>query len=101
MARSWRPRMGQFTGLLGVGVMVLLGLCLSYKPRQVRWRLVLVGVLVQVMLAGAILRVPGIKDGFEKLAWFVNQVIQKAQAGINFVFGYGLPDDKGAWGFIF
>ena len=47
--------MGQFTGLLGVVVMVLLGLGLSYDRRHVRWKLVGVGILVQVVLAGTIL----------------------------------------------
>jgi concentrative nucleoside transporter, CNT family len=92
--------MGQFTGLLGVGVMVLLGVCLSYHRRHIQWRLVGVGIVLQCVLAGVILRVPGFKEGFNYLGEFVNQVIQMSQKGIDFVFGK-VGDASGPWGFIF
>ena len=93
--------MGQFTGVLGILVMVLLALALSTNRARVPWRSVAIGVLVQVVLAAAILRVPGIKELFEGLGWFVNQVIQKSEAGIDFVFSAALRDETKPWGFIF
>ncbi len=93
--------MDQFTGVLGILVMVLLGLALSTNRARVPWRSVAMGVLVQIVLAAAILRVPGIKELFEGLGWFVNQVIQKSEAGIDFVFSAPLRDASQPWGFIF
>ncbi len=106
--------MGQFTGLLGVAVMVLLAFGLSYDRRRVPWKLVLVGIVVQMLLAGVILRmpgrdrlvfgkmryIPGPSDAFHALGEFVNRVIQMSQAGIDFVFGK-VGDASGPWGFIF
>ena len=93
--------MGQFTGVLGILVMVLLGLALSTKRSRVPWGSVAMGVLVQIVLAGAILRMPGLRELFEDLGWFVNQVIQKSEAGIDFVFSAALRDASKPWGFIF
>jgi CNT family concentrative nucleoside transporter len=93
--------MHQYVGILGIAVMVLLAYSLSTDRRRVPWRLVFMGILVQVVLAAVILRAPGVKDIFEFLGWFVNRVIQKSEAGIDFVFGGALRDDSKPWGFIF
>jgi concentrative nucleoside transporter, CNT family len=93
--------MERFIGLLGVAVMVLLALFLSYDRKRVQWKFVLIGIASQVVLAGVILRVPGFKEAFEKLGWLVNQVIQKSEFGIDFVFGAALRDASKPWGFIF
>ena len=90
----------RFIGLLGIGVMVLLGVALSTNRSKVPWRLVGIGILVQMALASAILKLPGLKEAFDVLAWFINHVIQMSQAGIDFVFG-AVGNDKGPWGFIF
>ncbi len=106
--------MDRFIGLLGVVVMVLLALCLSYDRTHVRWKLVVVGIVLQCVLAGVILRmhgwditlngkvrhIPGPSDGFHYLGEFVNNVIQMSQSGIDFVFGR-VGDAGGPWGFIF
>lgn len=93
--------MQQFTGLLGIFVMVVLGLALSTNRGKVPWRLVLTGIAVQIILAAAILKMPLLKEVFEGLGWFVNQVISKSEAGIDFVFGSALRDASKPWGFIF
>ncbi|MBS0192404.1 MAG: nucleoside transporter C-terminal domain-containing protein [Phycisphaerales bacterium] len=93
--------MGQFTGLIGVCVMILLGLALSTNPSKVPWRLVFVGVLVEIIVAGTILWIPGIKDAFEVLGYIVNRIIQMSDAGTDFVFGSALRDPSKPWGFIF
>jgi CNT family concentrative nucleoside transporter len=92
--------MDRYIGLLGVLVMIALGFALSTDRRSIRWRLVLVGVLAQLALAAAIIRIPGLKDAFALLGEFVNTVIQMSQNGIDFVFGR-VGDPSGAWGFIF
>ncbi len=92
--------MDRYIGLLGVFVMIALGLALSTNRGAIRWRLVLVGVLAQIALAEAIIRVPALKDAFGLLGEFVNTVIQMSQKGIDFVFGK-VGDPSGPWGFIF
>jgi len=91
----------QYRGLLGVGVMILLGLALSTNRSRVPWRLVLIGVVVEILVAGAILWVPGIKAAFEVLGQIVNRIIQMSDAGTDFVFGSALRDPSKPWGFIF
>ena len=93
--------MDQYRGLLGVGVMILLGLALSTNRSRVPWRLVLIGVVVEILVAGAILWVPGIKAAFEVLGQIVNRIIQMSDAGTDFVFGSALRDPSKPWGFIF
>jgi concentrative nucleoside transporter, CNT family len=93
--------MGQYIGILGVLTMIVLGVALSANRRQIPWRQVLVGVLLQVVLAGAILKAPLLKDAFQALGKFVNAIIEKSEDGIAFVFGSKLADPSGPWGFIF
>ncbi|HLF62878.1 MAG TPA: nucleoside transporter C-terminal domain-containing protein [Saprospiraceae bacterium] len=79
-----------------LGVAVLLGICylLSVDRKAINWRLVIGGILLQLVLAVLILKVPvvyiifqGIADGFVALLKF-------ADAGAGFVFGFW-PDE--AW----
>lgn len=91
----------QYRGLLGVGVMILLGYALSTNRSRVPWRLVMIGIVVEILVAGAILWVPGIKNAFEVLGAIVNRIIQMSEAGTDFVFGSALRDPSKPWGFIF
>lgn len=93
--------MGQYTGLLGICVMILLAFGLSTNRSKVPWKFVFIGVIVEILVAGAILRLPGIRDFFEGMGWFVNRVIDMSQAGTDFVFGSALRDKSGPWGFVF
>src|SRR6185369_6413223 len=88
-------------GLVGVGVMIVLGLALSYNRRAVRWKLVGIGVLVQIAMAGIILKVPGFREAFQVLGAFVNRVIQMSQEGIKFVFSQEFAKPGPPWGFVF
>lgn len=81
--------------------MILLALALSTNRSKVPWKFVLIGVIVEILVAGAILRLPGIRDFFEGMGWFVNRVIDMSQAGTDFVFGSALRDKSKPWGFIF
>lgn len=92
--------MERFIGLIGVLVMVALALALSCDRRNVRWRIVVVGILIQMLVAAAVLRVPGIKQAFAGAAWCVNVVIDQCQAGIEFIFGHTLANAPGP-GFSF
>jgi CNT family concentrative nucleoside transporter len=93
--------MPHLTGFLGVGVLILLALAMSWNRRAVPWRLVVVGVLMQVVIAALILRVPGTIWVFQQAAWLVDRLIAQSDAGIAFLFGPNLSNPSGPWGFVF
>ena len=79
------------TGLLRgtLGVVVLLGICylLSANRSKINWRLVGVGLGLQIILAIAILKVPFIRDAFDLIASFFVVVLDFTDAGADFVLG--------------
>ncbi|MFM7051522.1 MAG: NupC/NupG family nucleoside CNT transporter [Planctomycetota bacterium] len=92
--------MGQFTGLLGVGTILLVGCALSLNRWRIPWRTVLVGVGLQFLLAFLLLKFPPVVAAFEVAAAGVAKVISFADDGTRFIFG-NATDASGAWGFIF
>ena len=92
--------MTQWTGLLGVLVILSLGCALSAHRSRIRWRTVVVGVLLQLALAFLLLRFPPVVAAFTLFATGVTKVISFADEGTAFIFGKA-ADASGAWGFIF
>ncbi len=78
-------------GLLrgALGVVTLLAICylLSSNRRAIDWRLVGIGIAMQVLLAIAILRVPFVKLVFDWVASFFVVVLDFTEAGAKFVLG--------------
>jgi len=78
-------------GLLrgALGVVTLLAICylLSSNRRAIDWRLVGIGIVMQVLLAIAILRVPFVKAVFDWVASFFVVVLDFTEAGAKFVLG--------------
>lgn len=73
----------------GLGVVALLLFCylLSANRRAINWRLVGVGIVMQVVLAVAILKVPLVTMAFDFLASFFVVVLDFTEAGATFVLG--------------
>ncbi|MCE2882528.1 MAG: hypothetical protein LW636_09245 [Planctomycetaceae bacterium] len=92
--------MQQLTGLLGVGVIVLIGVALSLNRWRIPWRTVLAGIAVQFAFAFLIFRFPPVVAAFDVAAAGVAKVISFADDGTRFIFG-NASDASGAWGFIF
>lgn len=93
--------MPHLTGLLGIGVFVLIGWLMSQERSRIDWRTVLIGIALQALIGVLILRVPGVREAFDLLARLVAGVIGRADAGIAFLFGTELLDPGGPWGFVF
>ena len=78
-------------GLLrgALGVFVLLAACylMSANRKAIQWRIIAVGIAMQVVLAIAILKVPVIKIAFDFVASFFVVVLDFTEAGANFVLG--------------
>ncbi|MEO1130609.1 MAG: nucleoside transporter C-terminal domain-containing protein [Planctomycetota bacterium] len=91
----------QLIGLLGVLVMIGLAALASENRSRIPWRLVAAGVAVQAGLAAVLLALPVISDGFTWLARAVTGVIDRAAAGISFIFGPELGDPNGPMGVVF
>ena len=74
--------------LLGLIVFILMSWATSYKPKQVKWRPVLSGVVIQFILGVLILRVVVIANAFKWLGDQITIFLNYTSAGSMFVYGY-------------
>jgi CNT family concentrative nucleoside transporter len=111
-ARTTNPPGSGFTGEIGVeaisrvafglfGLAVLIGIAwlFSNNKRRVDWKLVGVGVGLQIGFAALVLLVPGGKDVFDAIGHGFVRVLSFVNEGSRFIFG-NLMDEK-TFGFIF
>ena len=84
--------MERLVSLLGLGVFVALAYALSINRQGVRWKPVIWGLALQLLLAVFILRVPLGLGLFQWLGNLVTQFLNYADAGASFVFGENFRD---------
>ncbi len=92
--------MSQFRSLLGLAAMVGLAVLLSTDRRNIRFKTVLGGLVLQYLLAVFVLRLDFGKAIFERLGDAVVIVLRSVDKGSEFVFGK-LADPSGPWEFLF
>lgn len=92
--------MGQYTGVIGVAVLLTAALALSTDRRRIPIRVVLGGIALQLVIAFLFLRFPPVVRVFDVIAAGFNRVISFADDGTRFIFG-SLADPGGPWGFVF
>lgn len=92
--------MGQYKGFLGVVVLLAIALVLSNNRRRIDWRVVIAGIVVQLVLAWLCLSFDPVVDAFDTFAQGVTKVISFADKGSAFIFGKA-ADASQPWGFIF
>ncbi len=87
-------------GILGLSF--LLGVCylLSSNRKKISWRLVCVGLTMQIVIAILLLKVPFINTGFEWLAERFAGFLNFSREGAIFLFG-DLVENTTSFGFIF
>jgi len=90
--------MNDFTGLLGMGVILLAAVALSNNRRAIHLRTVGAAFLLQVGFALLVLYVPAGKSALAAASQGVQFIIDFSGAGISFLFG---PLAKGDGDFIF
>ena len=92
--------MGEYSGL--VGVLVLLGVAwvFSSSRRRISVRIVLVGLGLQMTLAFLLIGFEPARRSFEILATGITKLLSFSQAGARFLFG-NLTDGSQNWGFVF
>lgn len=85
-----------------LGVSILLGICylLSSNRKAINWRLVAIGMGLQLFLAFFILVVPGVSSIFDWISKGFTSVIAFTAAGSQFMFG-NIVTDMSSFGYIF
>ena len=73
-------------GLLGIAVLIGLGYLLSSNRRAIRWRTILIGLAIQVVIALAVLKVPVVMYFFEFVGKMFIKVLDSSNAGSDFLF---------------
>jgi CNT family concentrative nucleoside transporter len=85
-----------------LGTAVMLGICylLSSNRKHINWRLVLVGMASQLILAILILKVPYVNTIFDVIADVFARILRFSEAGAKFLFG-DLVEKTDTFGYIF
>ena len=85
-----------------IGIFVLLGVVIIFSDnrKKIDWRLVIVGICLQMLICILLNQVNFIRVGFGYVSDGFVQVTQFTKAGSEFVFG-GLVGDVSSYGFIF
>lgn len=87
---------GILRGLFGMLVLLALAWLCSANRKAIRWQLVAKGLLVQIVFAILILKVPFVESGFEYVSNFFLKVIQFASEGTKFLFAsFGANEIEG------
>ncbi len=86
-------------GLFGLAVLILIGYALSNNRRAINWRLVVSGVVLQIVIALALLKVGAIHAAFEGVSRFFIHLMAFSNIGAEFLFG-SLMDPE-SFGFLF
>ena len=87
-------------GLLGMATLIGIAFAFSRNRKGVKWQLVWKGLLIQLIFAVAILKVPLIQNSFEWLSAIFVTVLGFTREGSLFLFG-DLIENVNSFGFIF
>ena len=88
-----------FRGLLGLFVLLAIAIACSADRKNIAWKTVGIGLLIQLMLAISILRVGWIQSIFEAMGKLFVSILDFTNAGSIFLFGDLMNADS--YGFIF
>lgn len=75
-----------FRGILGLIVLLCICFLFSTNRRAISWRIVIFGLLFQVVLAIAVLKVPAIQHVIEFIARVFIKILDSSNAGSEFLF---------------
>jgi len=78
---------GILRGLLGMAVLISIGFLFSTNRRNIPWRTVFVGLLIQITLAVGVLYVPFIRVIFEFFGQIFVKILDFTKAGSEFLLG--------------
>lgn len=86
-------------GMFGLLVIIAIAFAFSTNRKAVSWRVVVTGLVIQVVLAASILYIPVIRRIFEFVGKIFVKILDFTKVGSEFLFGEFLDMDK--YGMIF
>ncbi len=86
--------------ILGILAFILLSYLISENKKNINWKLVINGIIFQIVIAVLILKVPIINDFFSFIASIFEKAYQVSLEGSSFIFGDDLVKNN-KLGFIF
>lgn len=86
-------------GMLGLVVIVLIAYICSNNRKQIAWKVVGIGLGMQLLLAIGVLQVPLVRDFFEFVGSIFLVILNSTLAGSEFLFGDFMDTSK--FGYIF
>jgi concentrative nucleoside transporter, CNT family len=87
-------------GLLGIASLLLIAFAFSRNRKGIDWKLVAKGLLIQIVFAVLILKVPFVQSGFEWVSSVFVTILGFTREGSVFLFG-DLVGSMDSFGFIF
>lgn len=87
-------------GALGMASLLLLAFIFSSNRRAINWRTVAIGLLLQLIIAIGVLKVPFVQLIFEQIGKIFVSILEFTRAGSKFLFE-GLVVDTNTFGYIF
>lgn len=90
----------RYMNLIGIFFILLISFCFSHNRKKINYRLIISSLIMQVIIALFVLKIPAGKKVVEMIAHGVTRIYQFADVGAAFVFG-SLINEQGPWGFIF
>ncbi|MBK8916153.1 MAG: NupC/NupG family nucleoside CNT transporter [Phycisphaerales bacterium] len=90
-----------FHGVLGIVALLAVAYVCSLDRRRIRWRIVVSGMALQLLIAVLCLSFPPLVAAIEAAARGVTLIIGFSAAGSRFIFGEQLLNPGGPWGFVF
>ncbi len=88
-----------FRGLLGMFVLIFIAWIFSANRKAISWRVVGIGLSVQVLLAFGVLQVPAVQYFFEMVGSVFVVILDFTKAGTDFLFAGFLDTER--YGYIF
>lgn len=86
------------------GILVLLGIAFAFSrgKKNINWRLVITGCVLQIAFGLLVMKVPGVRDAFNLASLFFVKILDFTYQGAYFVFGSLVdPNKSQTFGFIF
>lgn len=88
-------------GILGMLFLLLIAFLFSNNRKRINWRTTALGLLVQLVLAIGVLKVPAVQWIFNQMGIFFNSVLEFTAAGSAFLFGNLMKVDDPTIGYVF
>lgn len=86
-------------GFLGMAVLLMIGFLFSKDRKNIPWKTVVIGLIIQILLAIGVLYVPAIRSVFEFFGQIFVKILDFTKAGSEFLLGDLMNAET--YGFIF